>query len=110
MLDSAREKGYRTYLYFICTESSLINIDRVAQRVGAGGHDVEPQRIQDRYLRALALLPRAVAASGRAYLFDNSGAGIPHRLFAEFESGKLKSVADTVPNWFVRAMPDVMDA
>ncbi len=65
--------GYRTYLYYVCTNSPRINYDRVTARVSRGGHDVPPQKIGERYNRSLALLPRAIEFSSRAYLFDNSG-------------------------------------
>ncbi|OUM06985.1 hypothetical protein BW686_13720 [Pseudomonas syringae] len=69
----AKSLGYRTYLYFVATENPEININRVAIRVGEGGHNVTPDRIRARYQRCLALLPEAIQASSRAYLFDNSG-------------------------------------
>ncbi|KPX12077.1 hypothetical protein, partial [Pseudomonas syringae] len=73
-IKKARSLGYRTYLYFVSTEAPEININRVAIRVGEGGHDVKPETIRARYHRCLALLPEAIQASSRAYLFDNSGA------------------------------------
>ena len=69
----AQELGYRTYLYFVATDNPNININRVANRVGDGGHNVPADKIVQRYYRTLKLLPEAVAASNRAYIFDNSG-------------------------------------
>ncbi|WP_259640270.1 hypothetical protein [Pseudomonas syringae group genomosp. 3] len=69
----AKSLGYRTYLYFVATEAPEININRVAIRVGEGGHNVNPDTIRARYHRCLTLLPEAIQASSRAYLFDNSG-------------------------------------
>lgn len=37
LLQTAKELGYKTYLYFVATESPLINIARVAYRVKMGG-------------------------------------------------------------------------
>lgn len=36
----AQELGYRTYLYFVATDNPNININRVANRVDDGGHNV----------------------------------------------------------------------
>lgn len=69
----AQELGYRTYLYFVATDNPNININRVANRVDDGGHNVPADKIVQRYHRSLKLLPEAVAASNRAYIFDNSG-------------------------------------
>ncbi|MBM0138949.1 zeta toxin family protein [Pseudomonas cannabina] len=70
----AKAMGYRTYLYFVATESPDININRVAIRVKDGGHNVTPDKVRARYYRCLALLPEAIQATSRAYLFDNSSA------------------------------------
>jgi predicted ABC-type ATPase len=78
----AKASGYRTYLYFVATEDPDININRVKNRVAAGGHPVPTEKIVQRYGRCLNLLPAAIAASNRAYIFDNSGADLVshHRL------------------------------
>lgn len=53
----ARASGYRTYLYFVATEDPDININRVKNRVAAGGHPVPTEKIVQRYccLRPLLL-------------------------------------------------------
>jgi predicted ABC-type ATPase len=101
LLEQAGESGYRTYFYYICTESALISKERVQARVSQGGHAVPPQKIETRYDRSLALLPKAISLSSRAYLFDNSG--LSHRLIAEFQAGQLVNVATPPPAWFVTA-------
>ncbi|WP_447755575.1 zeta toxin family protein [Pseudomonas nicosulfuronedens] len=73
-IQRAKALGYRTYLYFVATESPEININRVEIRVAEGGHNVDSEKIRARYDRCLELLPEAVMATSRAYLFDNSGA------------------------------------
>jgi predicted ABC-type ATPase len=98
----ARESGYRTYLYFVATEDPDININRVRNRVAAGGHPVPTEKIVQRYGRCLNLLPAAIAASNRAYIFDNSGADLV--LLAEVTDGTdLEFKADEVPDWFMDA-------
>lgn len=39
LIEKAREKGYFIRLFFICTESPRINIDRVAERYAKGGQN-----------------------------------------------------------------------
>jgi predicted ABC-type ATPase len=41
----ARAAGYRTYLYFITTESSHLNVYRVRGRAALGGHDVPESKV-----------------------------------------------------------------
>ena len=68
----AAQMGYTTYLYYIVTESSDININRVENRVIKGGHNVPVKKIRERYHRSLELLLDALKVSDRAYLIDNS--------------------------------------
>ena len=72
-LKAARDAGYRTYLYYIATDSWKINSARVANRAKQGGHDVPADKIAARYQRSLELLPEALPYLSRAYFFDNSG-------------------------------------
>ena len=97
-LKKAQDAGYRTYLYFIATEDSIINISRVQNRVKKGGHAVPQEKIVSRYYRSLELLREAVKYSNRAYIFDNSS---QERLWiAQIDSGKeFEFKSKIVPVW-----------
>lgn len=71
-LKSSSENGYKNYLYFISTESPVINIERVKQRVKLGGHPVDKTKIEERYYRSLDLLSKAIDNTYRTFIFDNS--------------------------------------
>lgn len=105
----ARARGYRTYLYFVSTEDPDINVDRVSIRVREGGHPVAPEKVRERYTKALGLLPKAVAASDRAYVFDNSG---DHSvLLAEITNGaQLEYRTDDIPDWFFESYIDKVES
>lgn len=92
--------GYRAYLYYVCTDDPLVNIDRVENRVEKGGHPVSEDRIKSRYTKSLENLLPAINTSYRSYLFDNSGKDM--KLIAEVHDGNLKIVADSIPNWVHR--------
>jgi predicted ABC-type ATPase len=97
----ARTSGYRTYLYFVATDSPNLNVLRIQNRVAQGEHDVPKDKIVDRYDRCLRLLPKAIAEAHRAYVFDNSG-DEPIWL-AEWRpdgSAHLKLPDTTLPEWF----------
>lgn len=98
-LAKARAAGYRVYLYFVATDSPEININRVSERVAAGGHDVPSSKVRQRYERTLQLLPRVVALTDRAYIFDNSQAlefvaEITDGTHVEFQNGDLPAWID----------------
>lgn len=101
-LGEVKEAGYRTYLYFVATESPLINIARIKIRVSEGGHFVPDDKVISRYHRTLALLKPAIRRTNRAFIFDNSGAEA--RLIAEIENGvDLRFASTSIPAWFQRA-------
>jgi predicted ABC-type ATPase len=97
LIAAARKVGYRTYLYYVCTDAVMINTERVANRVLNGGHSVAEDKIQARYERSLSFLPEAIRLSDRAFLFDNSGSS--HRLVGEFELGRPIKIEDNPPGW-----------
>lgn len=101
-LKDAQARGFRTYLYFVATEDPQINLDRVAQRVAEGGHDVPADKVVQRYARSIALLDPACSAASRAYIFDNSGDA--HRMIAEVTDGHTLTLhTDTLPRWFTQS-------
>ena len=105
IMQQAKEQGYKVYLYFVSTESTEINIARVASRVAQGGHDVPVDKIVSRYYRSLDFLYKACQIVDAVYFFDNSTEGSGSNLFANFK--KVKGVKqwdiaeqEKVPNWF----------
>ena len=108
LLRNANAAGFRTYLYFVATDDVELNVGRVGVRVQVGGHAVPEQKIRERYQRSLALLPDAVRAADRAYLFDNSTES--HVLLAEAAGGKFAAfhVGDAeMPAWFRRLRSEI---
>lgn len=103
----ARALGYRTYLYFIATESAQLNSYRVKTRAALGGHDVPENKIVERYKRCLALLGEALAHAYRAFLFDNSGAEpIWLAQFTPEGELQLKVATSSLPVWVKSCLAD----
>ncbi len=101
LLKKAEGKGYRTYLYFVCTKSPEINVYRVLQRTREGGHDVPEEKIRSRYDRSLSNLAAGIKIAYRTYLFDNSGRSAS--LFAEVTPKKQLTLhKEAIPQWFVK--------
>lgn len=98
-LKSAKDAGYRVYLYYISTNDPDINVSRVEFRVTKKGHSVSPEIIKSRYKRSLNQLQLAVSCSDRAYIFDNSGAQA--ELVAEITDGSEARLnfPEKVPFW-----------
>ena len=97
-LAKIHEFGYRTYLYYVATDSHLINISRVKYRVETGGHDVPSGKIESRYYRSLGRLSEAVKFTNRAYIFDNSGSEF--KWIAKITEGKEIDIkTEYYPTW-----------
>ncbi|MBQ9096682.1 MAG: zeta toxin family protein [Akkermansia sp.] len=79
IIRKARDLGYFIRLFFICTESPRINVDRVAERFAKGGHTVPGKKIGERYNRALMYGAEAMRLVQRGYLYDNSLSASPNR-------------------------------
>jgi predicted ABC-type ATPase len=72
MMPDAHRFGFEIVLVYIGTDNVEINLDRIRQRVLAGGHDVPETDVRRRYQRSLANLPIAVKRADHTILFDNS--------------------------------------
>jgi len=92
------KNGYVIYLYFVCIDSPQVNIDRVENRMGKGGHGVSSEKIENRYYRTLEILHQILPLCYRAYLFDNSGKNI--ELLAEAHNNIMELKTNQLPNWF----------
>ncbi|MCF8462162.1 MAG: zeta toxin family protein [Flavobacteriales bacterium] len=98
ILKKTRENGYKNYLYYICTEDSRINCDRVNQRVEKGGHPVPESLIISRYERSLSHLRSAVSQTYRSFIYDNSGKEA-ELILEVFEGKTVTPYSDRIPNW-----------
>ncbi len=109
IIRKAKEQGYKVYLYFVSTEDPWINVYRVkVVRVGELGHDVDEDKIVNRYYRSMDQMYEAAQHCYQAYFFDNSSNGNNHSLFAHFKlnrEGKKEwdPIDKTlVPSWFIK--------
>lgn len=93
---SAQEAGYQVVLRVLLVGEDLA-VERVARRVGEGGHDVPEHKIRERYRRLWPLVAQALLIADRAVVYDNSQLGGPARV-AGFVRG-LPSGAATWPEW-----------
>lgn len=99
LLENARQRGYRTYLYYVATDDPIINISRVRHRVKSGGHDVPTEKITSRYYRSLDLLSEAIKLTNRSYIFDNSGSNL--LWLAEITEAKsIELKTENITPWF----------
>lgn len=100
-IKEAKQKGYKTYLYFICIDDPEVNVSRVENRVEKGGHNVDPEKISSRYYNTLKNLIQMIEIIDKCYLFDNSSEEF--KLIAIMSQNQLSIEVEPseLPNWFV---------
>lgn len=100
-IKEAKQKGYKTYLYFICIDDIEVNTSRVENRVEKGGHSVSIEKISNRYYNTLNNLINMIEIVDKCYLFDNSSDEF--KLISKITQGRLSIEVepDELPNWFV---------
>ena len=98
-IKKAKTKGFKTYLYFISTSDPSINVDRVRIRKNKGGHDVDENKIVNRYYNSIELLSEAFLNVDRAYVFDNSTDNHFQNVLIEKNGNHVQIYSDEIPEW-----------
>ena len=91
--------GFNVVLYHIGLKDADLSVERVAQRVRKGGHDVPEDRIRGRFVRNQPLIKEAALLADRAFIYDNSVQGRALKLGVELEKGKVVSIGENLPKW-----------
>ena len=74
LLRRAKDAGYQIHAVFVMTNDPEINVERVHDRVAAGGHGVPEDKIKSRYHLSLKNLSKLVRIADMTRIIDNSGA------------------------------------
>ena len=103
-VQKAKDAGFFIRIFYVCTESPLINIIRIAQRYLNGGHEVPISKTISRYYSSLENISKAIKIADRVYLYDNSIENAAPRLILRTVDGIIaKQYTHTLPEW-VRAI------
>lgn len=102
LVREATDAGYLVTLHVLTVPEDLA-VARVEHRVEYGGFDVPEDKIRGRYARLWAHVADAIALAHETYIYDNSSAGVPFRVVARFEQGRLVGNAGW-PNWATREL------
>ena len=107
VMEQAKVAGYRVELHYISVNSVDQALDRIANRVVQGGHDVPEVDVRRRFARSPANLPATIVRSDIARLYDNASAEEPHREVAILASGS-HWFAENSPGWVYAAICGAM--
>lgn len=99
-LRKAKDAGFFIRIFYVCTESPLININRIAQRYLNGGHEVPISKTISRYYSSLKNISEAIKIADRVYLYENSTENAAPRLILRTTDGRIaKRYTDDLPEW-----------
>ncbi|MDX9791719.1 MAG: zeta toxin family protein [Candidatus Kapabacteria bacterium] len=89
----AKEKGYRVTLLFFWLQNIELAKERVKIRVSEGGHNIEPEVIERRYIKGIKnLFDIYLPIVDGAFIFDNSEA--QHELLADKQIGSELNIVN----------------
>ena len=99
-IQRAKEAGFFVRVFFVCTNSPIINASRIAKRVLEGGHDVPITKIISRYQKSVLNCRYIATKVDRAYLYDNSIENAEAKILLRFSDGLIaKRYVDVLPEW-----------
>jgi predicted ABC-type ATPase len=99
-LAMAKARGYQIILVYIHLESSELNLARVAQRVGEGGHNVPDEKVLSRIPRTMSNVKAALPLCDRCRFYDNSQADNPMVFVGEYQDGQFSYADEPIPHCF----------
>lgn len=118
MIRNAAESGLRVRIWFVGLASADLHIQRVRERVAAGGHDIPERRIRERYDSSRRNLILLLPFLSELRVFDNSPAGDPKQgvapkplLILSMRDQKVQALCplDQVPDWAKPILAHALD-
>jgi len=98
-IQRAKDAGYFIRLFFVGTDSPIINAARIANRVMEGGHDVPISKIISRYSKSIANCAKLSKVVDRLYVYDNSEDFADPKLLFRANEGKVEKIYKKINPW-----------
>lgn len=92
-------EDYFVRLFFVSTNSPIINSTRIAKRVLEGGHDVPITKIISRYSKSIVNCASIAKEVDRLYVYDNSIDNEDPVLLFRMSKGKLEKKYKEINEW-----------
>ncbi len=104
MMVEAKTRGWQVNLIYVGVDDVQTCIERVAQRVATGGHNVPQEDIRRRYTRSLANLLVALQQADSTSIFDNSTL-FGYQKLLTLENEAVTEQASSLPEWIRTLLP-----
>lgn len=97
-IERARELGYYIKLYYVGVSSCAESLERIANRVRKGGHDIPREDVLRRFDKRFDDLCKVLPYCNEVKLFDNENGFVEA---AEYRNGQIIPKLDPLPEWLV---------
>lgn len=98
MARAARNAGYTVRLYYVGLDTAQESIQRIANRVAHGGHDIAAHDVERRFARRFRDLAKLLPLCNEATFYDNNNG---FRVVAFYRNGEIVTATETPPAWLL---------
>lgn len=102
----AREAGYGVYLYYIALDTAQESLERIANRVKRGGHNIPYDDVVRRFDGRWEALKKILPYCDEAEFYDNDNG---FRKVAQYRNGELITVGEHCPSWLAQLQSYLKD-
>lgn len=99
LIKEAKEQGFQVNLFHISLDNSDMALDRISERVLLGGHDVDSEKVKNRYERVKDIIAEAIKYADKTFVYDNSVMYRPHEKILSLDKDNVISIHSHLPNW-----------
>ena len=96
LIKRAKELGYAVDLFYVGLQSEELAIERVNQRVKAGGHGIPEEDIRRRYRESLNNLQKVITLCDSVRIYDNTE---EFKRIGSYAHGECIDMVDNLPEW-----------
>lgn len=104
MARAARAAGYTVRLYYVGLNSAEEALQRIANRVAHGGHDIPAEDVRRRFARRFSDLAKLLPLCNEAVFYDNNNG---FQVVAIYRGGEVLPVGDARPPWLAELLREV---
>ena len=104
MARAARAAGYTVRLYYVGLNSAEDALQRIANRVAHGGHNIPAEDVRRRFARRFSDLEKLLPLCNEAVFYDNNNG---FQVVASYRNGEIVPVGDYRPPWLCELLQAV---
>lgn len=97
-IKKARELDYKIRLYYVGVDSAEESLERIANRVRKGGHDILAEDVYSCFSKRFDDLVAVLPFCDEALFFDNENGFV---VIAEYRNGILTPKSNNLPKWII---------